>query len=279
MPGTYMHGLEMFGMTRDERSIFFRAPNDVDDEEEIEQHGAFNALRTFFDRLGVDSNIDNIWDPQDLVAQKANLLAWLEEWRRKFELLLKATKSEDVSPEGVSYLRMYYFASLIWVSTRLETTETAFDDHTAHFRELVRHAEVNVRATAQQLPVFIFEIGAVLPLFLTAFKCRVPSVRRQALDLMLRCPPKESTFGAHSCAQALCRLIIVEENSLGLPLPDLSGRCSLRAIDDGVLVPEDRRVHTFDLLKNRKLRTYEMRMTRYRTVKGRFERVVEDYPI
>lgn len=96
---------------------------------------------------------------------------------------------------------------------------------------------------------------------------------------MLLCPKKESTFGAYSCAQAVCRLIAIEEQGTGSPPPDLSGRSGMRAIDHSIVIPESSRVHSFDLLKNRKLQNFEMRVTRYRTVDGRFERVVEDFVI
>lgn len=269
----------MFGFTQDPQSIFYSKSADFDHEAHIEQHGAFNALRSFFDRLGVDSTTDQLWDPQELVSQRTELLDRLGQWDEDFRALLRQSKSAEQVSEAVSYLRLYHLASYIWVSSRLEPAETAFDSFTAEFQDLVNCADVYVRATAQQLPTFTFEIGAVLPLFLTAYKCRVPSIRRRALDLMLQCPPKESTFGAHSCAQAICRLITIEESGLGLPPPDLSGRTGLRAIDDSVSVPEDRRVHSFDLLKNRKERKFEMRVTRYRTRDGLFERVVEDFTI
>lgn len=129
------------------------------------------------------------------------------------------------------------------------------------------------------MPIFTFEIGALLPLFLIASKCRVPSVRRQALDLMLQCPKKESHFGAYSSAQTICRLIAIEERGTGLPPPDLTGRSGMRAVDDGVIIPEDSRVHSFDLLKNRKLQNFEMRATRYCSIDGRLQRVVDDFPI
>lgn len=273
-----MHGIEIFGITRDPSSIFYGL-TDEDHEAHIEKHGAFNALRSFFDRLGPDSNADRAWDPQDLYAQRSDLQSKLNQWNEDFELLLKRHEGAAHAPEAVSYLRMYQLASHVWVSSRLEASETVFDNFTAEFKQLLRHAETYVRATALQLPIFTFEIGAVLPLFMAASKCRVPSIRRQALDLMLRCPRKESTFGAYSCAQAICRLIEIEESGLGLPTPDLGGRCSQRRIDDSVWISEDRRVHSFDLLKNRKDRVYELRCTRYRTVMGRLQREVEDFPI
>jgi len=85
--------------------------------------------------------------------------------------------------------------------------------------------------------------------------------------------------GAHSCAQAICRLITIEEEGIGLPFPNLSGRCSMTNVNDDVRPHENARVHSFDLLKRREMMRYVLRATRYMTISGRFERVVEDYPI
>lgn len=246
---------------------------------QIENHGAFKALRSFFHRLEPGPSSKMSSNLEDLISQKSELLSQLDRWREDLRLLLKRLEKEQQRPAAVSYLQMYYLTSLVLLSTRLETTESMFDDFTEVFRELLHHAEIYVRATAAEPPNFTFEIGAVMPLFLIASKCRVPSVRRQALDLMLQCPRKESTFGAYSCAQAVRCLISIEEEGLGLPAPDLSGFSGSVAVDDSVLVPEDKRIHFFDLRKNRPKHVYEIRVTRYREMEGRLERAVEDFAV
>lgn len=130
----------MFGITRDPQSIFDVTPNQTDHESLLEERGTFSALRSFYDRLGDESNTNVIWQPQDLISQRQELLERLDQWIDDFQLLLKRT--ENGLPEAISYLRLCYLASRIWISTRLETTEKAFDWYTAQFRELLRHAEV-----------------------------------------------------------------------------------------------------------------------------------------
>ena len=123
-------------------------------------------------------------------------------------------QSEQCAPETISYLLMYYHSSLIWLSTRLDPTQRVFDEFTHHFHALISHAEAYIDAKATEKPTFTFEVGAVPPLYLTAIKCRVPSLRRQALDLLNRAPRKECIFGASSTAEVACRLIEIEEEYL-----------------------------------------------------------------
>lgn len=92
----------------------------------------------------------------------------------------------QLAPDTVGYLLMYYHSSLIWLSTRLSPTQRLFDKFTHHFHELLRHAEIYVNAKAIEQPTFTFEVGAVPPLYLAATKCRDPTLRRQALDLLIR---------------------------------------------------------------------------------------------
>lgn len=274
-----LKGLEMFGLTREPQAMFEEMADHRHYNEQVETGGAFKALRSFFDRLNPAAECVETSNFDELLSQKIDLLQQLDEWKQRFQALLDHLESEQRAPAAVSYLRMFHAASLIWVSTRLSTTESVFDQLTATFEEVIQHAEIYIRETAVQMPIFTFEIGAVLPLFLVASKCRMPSLRRRALDLMLRCPRKESTFGAYSCAQALCRLISIEEDGLGLPCPDMSGCNSSMAVDDTLVVAEDRRIHFFDLRKNRQLLVYEMRITRYRERHGGLERVEEDFII
>ena len=174
---------------------------------------------------------------------------------------------------------MYYHSFYIWLKTRLSPTEMIFDEYTHHFEQIIRHAETYVKSKANERPIFTFEIGAVPPLFFTAMKCRIPSLRRFALDLLDRAPRKECTWGAASTAELACRLMLVEEDGLGLPPPDCGGRCATIAVDDANLPSESGRVHQVELLMNNVTGAHEIRVTRYHTVDGRFQRYVQDYRI
>ncbi|KAH8424485.1 uncharacterized protein LDX57_002236 [Aspergillus melleus] len=54
-------------------------------------------------------------------------------------------------------------------------------------------------------------MGVAMPLFVTVLKCRIPSLRRRALELQLRGPPRQSLYVGASAAQLLAALIVLEE--------------------------------------------------------------------
>ena len=196
----------------------------------------------------------------------------------KFIVLRKQIERSD--PETLSYLLMYYHSTFIWFSTRLNPAQKVFDKLTPHFEETVRHAEIYIKSKAVERPTFTIEVGAVPMLFITAITCRIPSLRRRALDLMSRAPRKECIFGAYSTAEVACRLIEVEEEGLGHPAPDLTGRCALVTVDDTKLPREEKRVHPhWELRRSKTSPSYEIRITRYSEVDGRFKRNDEIVPL
>ncbi|KAK5125987.1 hypothetical protein LTR85_011342 [Meristemomyces frigidus] len=209
-------------------------------------------------------------------------LAELYERQKHFERRLEdwhdALPSQS-EPEALSSLLMFYHVASVWLTTRLASQESVFDDYTHHFQQVVHHAEIYV--TAKAAPVFTFEVGAVAPLYFVATKCRVPSLRRKALEVMARAPRKECMWGATSTAQISARIIAVEEEGLGLPLPQWDGSSfdDTTPVSDSVLPAETERVQNLEILNNNNTGRYEVRVRRYREVGGQWSKVVQDYPI
>lgn len=174
---------------------------------------------------------------------------------------------------------MYYHSSYVWTRTRLNIANMIFDQFTAHFEQILHNAEIYLGAQVDEKPIFTFETGVVAPLFLTATCCRIPSLRRRALDLMAKAPRKECFHGAESTAEIASRAIAIEEEGLGHPIPDGSGRCATVAINDEILPPEHERIHYLELRKNTTTQRHEMTVTRYSMVNGLFMPNTETFPI
>jgi hypothetical protein len=198
-------------------------------------------------------------------------------------LILLATATCEgilaLETETVAFLLMYYHSSYVWARTRLNVANTIFDQYTFHFEEIIRHAGTYLGAQIDEKLIFTFETGAVAPLFLTVTCCRIPSLRRRALDLMSKCPRKESFHGAESTAEIASRAIAIEEEGLGHAVPDGSGTCAIGIINDDVLPPEHQRIHYLELKKNTATQRHEMTVTRYSMVNGLFMPNTETFPI
>jgi hypothetical protein len=179
---------------------------------------------------------------------------------------------------SIGYLMMMYCTFAIWMPTRLSHRKIAFDAHASKFSELVHHAEVFLNHSANDRPVFTFDIGAIPSLYYAASECRVPSIRRKAMALLKKAPRKESIMGADSSAEIAHRLISIEERGLGLPDPaEFDESSNMAEIDDSRLPDEEKRVHFMEAGKNGEV--FEVRVTMLVEEDGFFHWQVEDVPV
>lgn len=170
--------------------------------------------------------------------------------------------------QTIDYLMMLYHATFLWLSTRLNPLETHFDTFKTHFQELLHHAELYLDSLSSPAPTFTFEIGATPALFLAAIKCRVPSLRRRALALMLKAPKKECMHGSFSTAEFARGIIELEEADSGLPKIELNLSQLANAVDDSIFIPERHRIHHPELLHNISKGEYELKGQRHFEVDG-----------
>ncbi|KAJ5237182.1 hypothetical protein N7489_007273 [Penicillium chrysogenum] len=115
-------------------------------------------------------------------------------------------------------LERYYHASTVITETYGSKFESVFDDFTDHFQPIVGLAESVTEIWKTQSRdyniSFSFDLGIIPPMFLVASRCRHPSMRRKAVDLMLN-----SSF-YHGAWQDRCiqRMIEIEEENIGDPI-------------------------------------------------------------
>ncbi|KAL2222834.1 hypothetical protein M432DRAFT_23701 [Thermoascus aurantiacus ATCC 26904] len=103
-------------------------------------------------------------------------------------------------------------------------SEMVYDSHTHSFSSLVTKAR-NI-ANLQDLPMpyepnpaicrpgsasFIVDMGIIPPLCYTAIKCRVPSTRRQAIDVLTTSPHREAMWDGAIVAAIAEQVIALEE--------------------------------------------------------------------
>ena len=143
------------------------------------------------------------------------LIASLNQWRWAFEDWFskrgKLTKDEIVA---ANLLRLQHGASHIHLSTCLNVKESAFDDYTDNFNELVNLAASVLAAnedSQEHKSSFSFEMVTIPPLFLVSVKCRHPITRRRAISLLLSSPRREGLWDAYRAGRVAERILIHEE--------------------------------------------------------------------
>ncbi|PIA89422.1 hypothetical protein CB0940_07636 [Cercospora beticola] len=238
------------------------------------EHGDITAQQRSTMKLG-DRNFP--CDDQAIHDRRLILLSRLKRWHKTF----KRIHSEE--DEVAASLLMHYQFAITWLQACPIDDESAFDNWTQSFKEILRLSEIFLAKSEHS--TFTFEVGTVPALAFVAGKCRVTSVRRKALSLLSRAPSKESMWCAQSVGEVLARLITIEEEGLGLP-PPLVGSSSWGYsgdlyIDDSVLPPEEQRVHVFGIRVNKTAGRYDIRITRYfvDVETGARVKVLSDHPI
>ena len=149
-----------------------------------------------------------------MLEMKTNLQTRLQTWYRAYTTLCQGfiTKSDPIKHEPA--LLVYHAAATIAVSGSLLHRETIYDDHLEDFATIVKHASFLLDMTTGpdgKQPPFSFEPGVGIPLFLAAMKCREPSLRREALNLLRRSPPIQGFFKCTPVALLAENLMRLEE--------------------------------------------------------------------
>jgi hypothetical protein len=165
-------------------------------------------------------------------AKKALYLAWCiacEPIDIKYEPLLDGKPTP--SAQGYLILRLWRLTIDMLLNIELQFGELGWESFETDFRALVAIAEKFVRNSALLdgsisssagarlatcRPTQSFNIGIITPLFLTATRCRDPTIRRSACEVLRACNRSESMWNSKLAALVGERIIEFEEAGLGI---------------------------------------------------------------
>lgn len=167
-------------------------------------------------------------DIEDLIEQ-VKLQTRLDTWRHQLDGLLERMQAagNPVRQDALNLLLVQYKVIYIWLRVCATPGEMATDAYQADFEELVHYAEQVAKpgtgmATPQPLS---FEVHILGPLYYATMKCRNPSIRRRALEMLQFAPRREGLWNAHHAYAMAKRVIELEEMHLhGQELPDEKAR-------------------------------------------------------
>jgi hypothetical protein len=159
---------------------------------------------------------------RQLVELQQQTLSRLAHWRTAFSIFLDSTPSDHCTEITTAVLLTYYYTALVWLSTALSKLETDYDAHIASFAALVKHA-TSIVDMYKKIPLpryFSFETEVIAPLFWVVTKCRHPTLRRDAMKLLMRDEirqRRENLWNAREKVFLLARVIEIEEEVKGSP--------------------------------------------------------------
>ncbi|KIW88643.1 uncharacterized protein Z519_10689 [Cladophialophora bantiana CBS 173.52] len=180
-------------------------------------------------RLRVYQAHSNSSSPKDLSTATASLqreqqiaLFLLETWQRNLDIVVAqpAMRSSQQSLARLM-LRVHYLITKIRASASLDPSEISHKDHLDDFNEIVLVAEEGLTGfpLKDEAASFSFEMSFLAPLYLTVLKCREPTIRRKALELMRLTGAKE---GLWHRSEGLCIAARVMELEEGIAAFDLA---------------------------------------------------------
>ena len=176
----------------------------------------------------------------------------LLQWKVSFTTATSSRGPGDLETKLVcSYLLMYWAVCYISLAACNRIGETTFDDYIEPFAEVVEHAAflLNYRGSASakiQLLLSSFEPGVIPPLYFCGMKCRDPTLRRTALQLLRQASRHESLWAFVMPDRVVAKVIAVEERTGEVyQLPSFSSDSRFPKSEyyaDQKLPPEERRV-------------------------------------
>jgi hypothetical protein len=158
-----------------------------------------------------------------LLAYTKSFERILQEWLTKFNLIPRQTDERDFL-RGSLLLRLQHRLATILVTTTPFTDETLFDTRSDSFRDILSLCEEFMELENQHRSslkpecsafAFSFDFSILPALYITAFRCREPSIRREAISLLRRSHRLEGLFKSDTAALLAEQTMLLEESGLG----------------------------------------------------------------
>ena len=147
----------------------------------------------------------------------------LQDWLTKFNLIPHRTIERGIL-RGSLLLRLRHRVAAVLIRTTPFTDETLFDAHLDGFRDILSLCE-EFLTVENQTPrgsqksgystfAFTFDFGILPALYITACRCREPSIRRQAIDILYKSHRREGLTNTNIAALLAEQIVFLEESGL-----------------------------------------------------------------
>ena len=219
-------------------------------------------------------------DPRTVLflSQRQSLLDKLMQW--KASCTATSSRTPDVEIDWISsYLLIYWAVCYISLAACVSPRQIIFDDYMDHFAEIIKHATVYLRNSAQSTTVQLlssFDPGVIPPLYFCATKCRDPILRREALRLMRQAPRQENLWAFVAPDRVVAKVISAEEGEYQLSLSKDSPESQCPG-----LPPEERRFAFVSVVGRQapggRLQRQALELSRFEFATDGSRRLINDY--
>lgn len=163
--------------------------------------------------------------------------AQIARWRDAFDTLIRRSRHRQDMDFQRTGMGIWVHSEMAKILPRTlgSATELVYDQFEESFAHIVSRSRIALDMDHKdpqrrgRKTVFQFELGVIPALYFIASRCRNPSLRRQAIDLLIKSGHREGIWNGTIAGRIAERLTLIEEH--GLP-------CIRGSMD----IPEDRRV-------------------------------------
>lgn len=154
----------------------------------------------------------------EMVGKVTRAATWyvqqMTNWKLAFEpLAADLERLDETTKNRCLLLRVYHRLGFLIGSAGYMPNEMSWDSCDEQFTEMLDWIEA-LPSLALQRTVFSLEPGVLVPLFLSATRCRHPQIRRRAVAIIRKQRRKEMVWESHGAARCAEWLIELEENGM-----------------------------------------------------------------
>ncbi|KAM0715699.1 hypothetical protein Q7P37_009199 [Cladosporium fusiforme] len=201
----------------------------------------------------------------EILQQQSRIQYGLSAWYKAYEISVSrpsGPKRDVATTMGYNVLYSYYLVARITVSTCLRLDgEMAYDAFTNDFRTIMRNSFQLGEIVFTQAPGTPFEhnpavppivadMGWITPLYFVAMKCRVRSVRTEAISFLAYGDCKEGIWDASIAAKVATEVMEMEEEGLDADAdaPTFDAMKAEKSQEERKLPPETNRVFDVEVV-------------------------------
>jgi hypothetical protein len=121
------------------------------------------------------------------LLQHKHYTTQLNQWRSSFQAIhAEEMRAGTITKEATDMLSLYFNIGTILLASSKEHTELLYDEYNNLFAEIVTKSQqiLTTSEDPSNTSRFTLDMGTILPLTVTAIKCRDRRIRRQAITLL-----------------------------------------------------------------------------------------------
>jgi hypothetical protein len=149
--------------------------------------------------------------------EQRETIARILEWRRAWKDFARRSSMSftQMQIRGGNMLQCLVLCSYIWLSHCLTPYEEDYDKYTAEFQEVIDLAQTIIDIPDEYLcnnvGRFQIDMGLIPSLHLVGGRCRVPSIRKAAMEMLAKHHWREGLFDSFRSAEAIAMISHLEE--------------------------------------------------------------------